>query len=58
MIAGWLGTLSTTTFMVCAGLLHNALFAVTVMVPEFVPAVAFILTLEELPDQPPGKVQV
>ena len=34
------------------------LFAVTDTVPEFVPTVVVILVVVDVPDQPPGNVQV
>lgn len=55
---GVAGTLFTVNAKVCKVEDPQELLAVTVMLPPVVPAVALMLIDEEVPDQPPGKVQV
>ena len=58
MVPGGTGTVLTVILFVCAADEPHALFAVTVIFPLFKPAVAAIEVVVEVPDQPPGNVQV
>ena len=58
ILLGWVGVEFTVIANVRGALLPQALFAVTLIVPEVLPTVALIEFVVETPVQPLGKVHV
>ena len=58
IVPGCTGAAFTVTAKLCTGELPHPLLATTVRLPLLVPAVAEIVLVLLLPDQPPGDVQV
>ena len=58
IVPGVAGAVETVTASVCGDELPQLLFAVTVIAPPVVPAVAVMLAEVEVPDHPPGNVHV
>jgi hypothetical protein len=58
IVAGVAGGLVTVTVKVCAAELPQVFFATTEIFPLFALAVVLIVSVDELPVQPPGKVHV
>jgi hypothetical protein len=58
IVPGVAGAEFTVIDKVCADEEPQPLFAVTEIVPPLAPAVAVIELVVDVPDQPPGKVQV
>lgn len=56
--AGWAGGLLTITEKYWGAEEPHPLLAVTVISPPLIPAVALIKLVDDVPDQPEGRVQV